>query len=140
MARLTGKTVKEVQADRIGIARAFAKQHQCVLVLKGHDAGRRPDGLLGECHRESGHGDRRRRRRAHGHAAGLLAQAHAMKSPDANVKAVIAAVYLHGLAGDVARERMGEASLIATDIIAGLPEAFRRAQQQLTNPVFSFHG
>jgi NAD(P)H-hydrate repair Nnr-like enzyme with NAD(P)H-hydrate dehydratase domain len=75
-----------------------------------------------------------------GMVAGLLAQSHAMKSPDANVKAVIAAVHLHGLAGDVARERMGEASLIATDIIAGLPEAFRRAQQELRAKSFSFHG
>ena len=133
MARLTGKTVKEVQADRIEIARAFAKQHQCVLVLKGHRTlVATPDGTVwvnvtgNPGMATGGAGDV-----LTGMTAGLLAQAHAMNSPDANVKAVIAAVYLHGLAGDVARDRMGEASLIATDIIAGLPEAFRRAQQQL---------
>ena len=38
-----------------------------------------------------------------------------------------AAVYLHGLAGDVAAERVGEESLIASDVIAALPEAFRRS-------------
>ena len=142
MARLTGKTVKEVQADRIEIARAFAKQHQCVLVLKGHRTlVATPDGTVwvnvtgNPGMATGGSGDV-----LTGMTAGLLAQAHAMKPPDASVKAVIAAVYLHGLAGDVARERMGEASLIATDIIAGLPEAFRRAQQQLTDPAFSFHG
>ena len=142
MARLTGKTVKEVQGDRIGIARAFAKQHQCVLVLKGHRTlVATPDGTVwanvtgNPGMATGGAGDV-----LTGMTAGFLAQAHAMKSPDAYVKAVIAAVYLHGQAGDVARERMGEASLIATDIIAGLPEAFRRAQQQLTNPAFSFHG
>ncbi len=142
MARLTGKTVKEVQADRIEIARAFAKQHQCVLVLKGHRTlVATPDGTVwvnvtgNPGMATGGAGDV-----LTGMTAGLLAQAHAMKPPDASVKAVIAAVYLHGLAGDVARERMGEASLIATDIIAGLPEAFRRAQQQLTDPAFSFHG
>ena len=141
MARLTGKTVKEVQADRIGIARAFAKQHQCVLVLKGHRTlVAIPDGTVwvnvtgNPGMATGGAGDV-----LTGMTAGLLAQAHAMKSPDAHVKAVIAAVYLHGLAGDVAGERMGEASLIATDIIAGLPEAFRRAQQQLTTKAFSFH-
>jgi len=40
--------------------------------------------------------------------------------------ALAAAVYLHGLAGDVAAERMGEESLVARDVIAALPEAFRR--------------
>jgi NAD(P)H-hydrate epimerase len=38
------------------------------------------------------------------------------------------AVYLHGLAGDVAAERVGQESLIAGDVIAALPEAFRRLQ------------
>jgi NAD(P)H-hydrate repair Nnr-like enzyme with NAD(P)H-hydrate dehydratase domain len=35
-------------------------------------------------------------------------------------------VYLHGLAGDVAAERVGEAPLIASDLIEALPEAFAR--------------
>jgi NAD(P)H-hydrate epimerase len=38
-------------------------------------------------------------------------------------------VYLHGLAGDVAAEKMGEHSLVATDLLDGLPEAFRRARE-----------
>jgi NAD(P)H-hydrate epimerase len=42
--------------------------------------------------------------------------------------AVLAAVHLHGLAGDVMRERVGEHSLVATDLLQGLPEAFRRTQ------------
>jgi NAD(P)H-hydrate epimerase len=37
-----------------------------------------------------------------------------------------AAVYLHGLAGDVAAERVGEEALVASDIIEALGEAFRR--------------
>ena len=44
--------------------------------------------------------------------------------------ALLTAVYLHGLAGDVARERMGEASLVATDVLTALPEAFARARQR----------
>jgi NAD(P)H-hydrate epimerase len=40
--------------------------------------------------------------------------------------ALAAAVYLHGLAGDVAVERVGEESLVAGDVIEALPEAFRR--------------
>lgn len=39
-------------------------------------------------------------------------------------------VYLHGLAGDLAAERIGEVSLIATDLIDFLPEAFLRHRQE----------
>jgi NAD(P)H-hydrate repair Nnr-like enzyme with NAD(P)H-hydrate dehydratase domain len=44
--------------------------------------------------------------------------------------AVLAAVHLHGLAGDLARERMGEPSLIATDLLGTLPAAFEAAQER----------
>ncbi|NUO16693.1 MAG: hypothetical protein HUU03_09660, partial [Planctomycetaceae bacterium] len=37
-------------------------------------------------------------------------------------------VYLHGLAGDLTRDRMGEIGMIASDMIEGLPEATRRHQ------------
>ena len=45
--------------------------------------------------------------------------------PQRAFQAVVAAVYLHGLAGDVAEEKTGEQSLAATDLITALPEAFR---------------
>jgi NAD(P)H-hydrate epimerase len=56
--------------------------------------------------------------------SGLIAQ-----NPQRVAEAVIAAVHLHGLAGDVARESMGEHSLVATDVIKALPEAFRRVRE-----------
>jgi NAD(P)H-hydrate epimerase len=56
--------------------------------------------------------------------AGLVAQ-----NPHRIPQAVIGAVYLHGLAGDVACERMGEHSLVATDLIHALPEAFARVRK-----------
>ena len=37
--------------------------------------------------------------------------------------------YLHGLAGDIARERLGEESMIASDIIDALPEAFKKLKE-----------
>jgi NAD(P)H-hydrate epimerase len=60
-----------------------------------------------------------------GMVAGLIAQ-----NPDRIADAVVVAVHLHGLAGDVARESMGEQSLVATDLLTGLPEAFRRTLQE----------
>ena len=42
------------------------------------------------------------------------------------LEASILGVYLHGLAGDIAAERTGEHSLIAGDIIEGIPDAFSR--------------
>jgi len=58
-----------------------------------------------------------------GIVAGMMAQ-----NPKQAFEAVLAAVHLHGLAGDVMRETMGEHSLVATDLLTGLPEAFRRTQ------------
>jgi NAD(P)H-hydrate epimerase len=49
---------------------------------------------------------------------GLLAQNY---TP---VEAAIAGVFLHGLAGDLAAEKVGQESLIASDVIESLPEAF----------------
>lgn len=40
--------------------------------------------------------------------------------------ACVVGMYLHGLAGDIAAERVGKESLVASDIIDALPEAFRR--------------
>jgi NAD(P)H-hydrate epimerase len=39
-------------------------------------------------------------------------------------------VYLHGLAGDLAAEEMGEASLVAGDLIGALPRAYKRLAQK----------
>jgi NAD(P)H-hydrate epimerase len=58
-----------------------------------------------------------------GMIVGLLAQ-----NPGRVAESVIAAVHLHGLAGDVACESTGEQSLIATDLLNALPEAFRRVR------------
>jgi len=126
MARLAGAaSAAEVQRDRLGIARRFAGEHQLVLVLKGwRTLVALPDGtvwvnLTGNPGMASGGtGDV-----LTGILAGFLAQ-----FPDQVIPAVCAAVYLHGLAGDVAREVFGEHSMIAGDLLACLPEAFRRAR------------
>ncbi|MDP9161332.1 MAG: NAD(P)H-hydrate dehydratase [Acidobacteriota bacterium] len=126
MARLAGCTIEEVQRDRQGTARKFAKEHQVIVVLKG-DRTRvaKPNGELwvnttgNPGMATGGTGDI-----LTGMIAGLLAQ-----NPSHAFEAVTAAVYLHGLAGDVACEHVGEHSLVATDLVTFLPEAFRRVRQ-----------
>jgi len=137
MARLLGSTVAAVQRDRLNVARTFARKHQVIVVLKGHrtliaDSGGEvwvnTTGNPGMA--TGGTGDI-----LTGMVAGLVAQ-----NPKRILEAVIAAVYLHGLAGDVAREQMGEHSLVATDLVRTLPEAFRRVQQAAHNPSAEFNG
>jgi len=126
MARLTGLSIPEVQRDRIGIARAFARDHQLIVVLKGHRTLiAQPDGEVwvnttgNPGMATGGTGDV-----LTGMVAGMIAQ-----NPQRVTEAVTAAVHLHGLAGDIACETVGEQSLVATDLIKSLPEAFQRVRE-----------
>ncbi len=125
MARLAGCTISGVQKDRLGTGRKFAREHELIVVLKGHRTlVVRPDGeawvnTTGNPGMSTGGtGDI-----LTGMVAGMIAQ----HSTDA-FTAVLAAVHLHGLAGDVMRERVGEHSMVATDLLLGVPDAFRRTQ------------
>ena len=60
-----------------------------------------------------------------GMVAGMMAQ-----HPSDIFEAVITAVYLQGLAGDIARESMGEYSLVATDLLKALPQAFNQVRDE----------
>ena len=127
MARLTGLSTAAIQRDRVNVARSFARDHQLILVLKGdRTVIAKPDGEAwvnttgNPGMATGGTGDI-----LTGIVAGMLAQ-----NPKHAFLAVLAAVYLHGLAGDVAEEAMGEHSLVATDLIRALPEAFRRVRAQ----------
>lgn len=125
MARLAALTIPAVQHDRLNVARTFARDHELIVVLKGHRTLiAQPDGTVwvnttgNPGMATGGTGDI-----LTGMVSGFIAQ-----RPDRIVEAVIAAVHLHGLAGDVARERVGEYSMVATDLLKALPEAFRRVQ------------
>ena len=127
MSRLTGLSIAAIQRDRINVARTFAKEHQLILVLKGdRTIVANPDGeawvnTTGNPGMSTGGtGDI-----LTGIVAGMLAQ-----NPQREFLAVLAAVYLHGLAGDVARESVGEHSMVATDLIQSLPNAFRNVSLQ----------
>lgn len=122
MARLTGVTVAEIEADRLGVARRFAMEHHLTLVLKGwrtlvaHPDGRVAVNTSGNpAMAKGGSGDV-----LTGIVAAMLAQ-----YPDDAARAVEAAVYLHGLAGDFAAHAMDEHTVLATDTVTSLSDAFR---------------
>jgi len=136
MARLVGCSTAEVQKDRLGVARKFASEHRLIVVLKGYrtivttgsEAWINMTGNPGMA--TGGTGDI-----LTGMIAGLVAQ-----FPGAVLFAVLAAVHLHGLAGDVARENKGEHSLVATDLLETLPEAFRRARKSAQEKIVQWEG
>jgi NAD(P)H-hydrate epimerase len=122
MSRLAEIPTHEVQANRIEVARGYAKAHGCTLVLKGYRTiiaygdGRvwiNPTGTPALA--KGGSGDI-----LTGLVAGLLAQSP--RDPDA---AVLAGVYLHGLAAQKGEAVWGERGLNATDVLHFLPEAMR---------------
>jgi NAD(P)H-hydrate epimerase len=122
MARLAGIPTAEVQANRLDVARNFAQRTRVTLVLKGartlvaHPDGRVAVNTTGNPGMaKGGSGDL-----LTGLIAGLLAQ-----YPADAARAVEAAVYLHGLAADLAVRAADEHTLLATDSLAQLARAFR---------------
>jgi len=122
MARLAGITVPEVQANRLEVARGFAERFGVTLVLKGartliaHPNGRVAVNTTGNPGMaKGGSGDL-----LTGLVAGLVAQ-----HPADAATAVEAAVYLHGLAADLAVRQGDEHTLLATDSLQQLSRSFR---------------
>lgn len=120
MSRLSGRSIAEIQADRIGSARSFAIERGVYLVLKGNrSVVAAPDGRVwinptgSPAMATGGTGDV-----LTGMTAGLVAQ-----FPDQIEAALLAAVYLHGRAGELGAAKLGEKSLMATDLFRFLPEA-----------------
>jgi NAD(P)H-hydrate epimerase len=123
MARLSGRSIDEIQADRIDRARDFAVAHGVWLALKGAGTvvaapdGRawiNPTGNPGMA--KGGSGDV-----LTGMAGALLARGLAP------LEALLAAVYLHGRAGDIARDAWGEDGMLAGDIVEAIPRALSPA-------------
>ncbi len=123
MARLTDKSVKEIELKRITIAKTFTRYYNCILVLKGHHTIVAAPGH--QCYinltgnpgmATAGSGDV-----LSGMIGAFLGQG--LKAFDA----AKTAVYLHGLAGDIAAEKKTQISLIASDIIEAIPEAILKS-------------
>jgi NAD(P)H-hydrate epimerase len=122
MGRLLGISIAKVQSNRKGIAEKFARHYKTTIVLKGHNTvvadyknklyiNKTGNPGMGT----AGSGDV---------LTGMIA-AFLGQGLDA-FSAAKYAVYLHGLAGDLAAEEKTQISLIASDIIAKIPEAIKR--------------
>jgi NAD(P)H-hydrate epimerase len=121
MARLVKKSNAEVQTQRLDIARMFAAEYRCYVILKGARTiiaapdGRawvNPTGNPGMA--SGGMGDV-----LTGILGGLLAQGYAPE------EACQLGVFLHGYAGDLAAQERGEAGILARDVIERLPKSLR---------------
>ena len=120
-ARLLQTETAKVQANRRDLALQFAGKHKLILVLKGHativtDGQRLYENTTGNPGMATaGSGDV-----LTGTVAALLGQG---LEPFA---AAQLGVYIHGLAGDLARDDRGQVGLIAADLLDYLPRAIRR--------------
>jgi NAD(P)H-hydrate epimerase len=119
MARLVGMSTDEVQANRIEVARNFAVSHHLYVVLKGHRTLiATPDGKIfinptgNPGMSTGGTGDV---------LTGMVAAwlAHLL---DAEAACKVA-VYLHGMAGDLAEADEGEVSMTAGDLAGRIGDA-----------------
>ncbi len=122
LARLLGRDTSVINANRIEAARDAARITNCVVVLKGHQSlVAEPDGHVfvnptgNPGMASGGMGDV---------LAGIIAALLARGADP--VDAACTGVYLHGLAGDILEEAMGDTGLTATDLAERIPAAIQR--------------
>ncbi len=121
MARLTGLSVEEVQADRVGICQRTAAEWHKTVVLKGaYTVIAAPDGrtrispVANPGLASAGTGDV-----LAGAIAGLVGQGLSL------FDAASLGVYLHGEAAERVRAGLGDAGMIATDLLLALPQTIK---------------
>ena len=126
MARLTGMSTAQVQADRISVAVGSAARWNKIVVLKGaHTVVAYPDGramlspFANPGLATAGTGDV-----LAGSIAGLLSQ----NVPSENAAAL--GVYLHGMAGESVRDRLGDTGMVASDLLPELPLSIRGLRER----------
>ena len=124
-----GITVKEVQARRLDVALEAAGRWRAHVILKGfHTILATPSGHAyinttgNPGMATGGTGDV---------LTGILAGLTAQFGMDDWSRVLSFGVYLHGLAGDIAASRVGQAPLIASDLIDAIPEAYARVLTEM---------
>lgn len=125
MARLTGLSVKEIQSDRIHVAQYFAKKWHKIVVLKGANTlivlpvgETLQSPFANPILATAGTGDV-----LAGIISGMLAQG--LNLFDASC----VGVYIHGLAGEIIKEQIGDTGMIASDLLPMLPEVIEQLKK-----------
>lgn len=126
MSRLAGVSIDKVQSDRLGIAKKAALEWQKTVVLKGAytvivapDGRSRINPVANPGLASAGTGDV-----LSGVIAGLVAQGLPL------FEAAACGVYLHSEAGEMVRDKLGDAGMIATDLLPALPLAIKRLKEK----------
>ncbi len=120
-SRLSGFTIDEILSAPIDHAKAFAKEHGCVLLLKGPSTivtdGEEVYIIEKGCSgmATAGSGDV---------LSGILAATSAYVSDP--LEATALAAYINGLAGEIAESKVNPVSMIASDTVAAIPETIGR--------------
>ncbi len=125
LARLLGTTAKEINAHRIDIAREAAHITGCVVVLKGFQSLiAEPDGHVNV----NPTGNPGMATGGMGDVLGGMIAALLARGIDP-FNAATAAVYLHGSAGDMLKDEMGDTGLAANDLAERIPLAIKRLRE-----------
>jgi NAD(P)H-hydrate epimerase len=130
--------IKEVEADRIDAARRVAREIDACIVLKG--LGTVVAGRSGETWISMTGNSALAKNGCDDALCGMIAAALARHPADRSALLreldVASAVYLHGLAGDLARDIFHENTLLATDLLESLSDAFRDCELQSDRGLF----
>jgi NAD(P)H-hydrate epimerase len=125
MARLSGLSVEDIERERLKVAREHAAFWQKTVILKGtptviasHDGSARISAIVNPGLASAGTGDV-----LSGAIAGLLAQGLSYYD------AATCGVYLHGLAGEMVRMELGDAGMVAGDLLPALPRTIKKIKE-----------
>ena len=138
MLRLMGTEDKSALHDRVAAARAFATVHEVILLLKGsRPLIAAPDGrVFVNPTGNAGLGTAGAGDTLTGIITGFLAQEYGTMTNDADaLSAVIAALYISGLAGDLAASELGMRTMVASDIRKHLGAAIRSLDPEGARPL-----
>jgi NAD(P)H-hydrate epimerase len=126
MARLANMTIEAIQSNRLGVAQKMAHKWQRTVVLKGaYTVAAEPGGqarispFANPGLASAGTGDV-----LSGAITGLLGQGLSY------FDAAALGIYLHGKAGELVKSRLGDAGMVASDLLPELPLAIKRLKEQ----------
>ena len=126
MARLSGLSAAKIQSDRVGVARKLSAEWHKTVVLKGAytviaapDDRCRVSPIANPGLASAGTGDV-----LTGAIAGLVAQGLPL------FEAAALGVYLHGQAGEMVKGIIGDAGMIATDLLPALPMVIKQLKER----------